>query len=94
VPLEQKARELGLRPYEATAVELEVALVRAVAPELLALCDEAVDLRPHRLDGVMVGIHDCGQGTPALQESVVRNVNFVRIVTGTGDRRRSANVQP
>ena len=50
MPLEEEARELGLRAYEAAAVELEVALGGAVAAELLAFDDEAVDLRPHRLD--------------------------------------------
>ena len=95
--LEEEARELGLRPHEPAAVELEVALGRAVATELLALHDEAVDLRPHRLDGVMVGIHGAGQGTPAVQESIVRNVNFVRFVTRAGavlGERQSAKVQP
>ena len=81
VTLEEEARELGLRADETAAVELEVAFVGAVGAKLLALGDEAVDLRPHRLDGVLVGIHKAGQGTPGFQEFVLRNVNFVRSVT-------------
>jgi hypothetical protein len=50
VPLEEEARKLSLRAHEPAAVELEVALARAVLAQLLALGDEALDLGTHRLD--------------------------------------------
>ena len=50
MPLEEQPRELRLRADEPAAVELEVALVGAALSELLTLGDEALDLRPNRLD--------------------------------------------
>jgi hypothetical protein len=68
VTLEEQARELGLRPHEAAAVELEVAFVGAVAAELLALRHEPVDLRLEHLDRVLEGVH-----VPAKLSPVSKN---------------------
>ena len=92
MPLEEEARKLCLRADEAAAVELEIAFVGAGLAEAAALVDEALDLAAHHFDGVLEGIHCDGQGTTAVRESLVRNVNFVGSVTGPG-RGRSAKVQ-